>query len=70
MPCILNAANEMAVEAFLYEKIGFTQMPAVVEYTMENSLYSPLPDLDFLDVSDSGARKSALSFIYKLQKER
>jgi len=70
MPCILNAANEIAVEAFLDEKIGFTQMPEVVEYTMENSLYSPLPDLDFLDVSDSSARKSALSFINKLQKER
>ena len=70
MPCILNAANEIAVEAFLDEKIGFTQMPEVVEYTMENSLYSPLPDLDFLDVSDSSARKLALSFINKLQKER
>jgi 1-deoxy-D-xylulose-5-phosphate reductoisomerase len=70
MPCILNAANEMAVEAFLDEKIGFTQMPEVVEYTMENSLYSPSPDLDFLDVTDSSARESALSFINKLQKER
>jgi 1-deoxy-D-xylulose-5-phosphate reductoisomerase len=70
MPCILNAANEMAVEAFLDEKIGFTQMPEVVEHTMENSLYSPSPDLDFLDVTDSSARESALSFINKLQKER
>ena len=70
MPCILNAANEMAVEAFLDEKIGFTQMPEVVEYTMENSLYSPSPDLDFLDVTDFTARESALSFINKLQKER
>ena len=70
MPCILNAANEMAVEAFLDEKIGFTQMPEVVEYTMENSLYSPSPDLDFLDFTDSSARESALSFINKLQKER
>ncbi len=40
MPCILNAANEMAVEAFLDEKIGFTQMPEIVEHTMENSFYS------------------------------
>ena len=43
MPCILNAANEMAVNAFLEEKIGFTQMPDIVEYTMENSLYLQLP---------------------------
>jgi 1-deoxy-D-xylulose-5-phosphate reductoisomerase len=70
MPCILNAANEMAVEAFLDERIGFTQMPEVVEYTMENSLYSPLPDLDMLDFTNTRARESALSFINKLQKER
>ncbi len=50
MPCILNAANEMAVEAFLDERIGFTQMPDVVEYTMENSMYSSSPDLDILEL--------------------
>ena len=70
MPCILNAANEMAVKAFLDEKIGFTQMPEIVEYTMENSLYSPSPDLDFLEVTDTSAREIALSYINKLQKER
>lgn len=70
MPCILNAANEMAVNAFLDGKIGFTQMPDIVEYTMENSLYSASPDLDLLEVSDSSARDTALSFINKLQKER
>lgn len=70
MPCILNAANEMAVKAFLGEKIGFTQMPDIVEHTMENSLYSPNPDLDFLDVTDASARETALSFINKLQRER
>jgi 1-deoxy-D-xylulose-5-phosphate reductoisomerase len=70
MPCILNAANEMAVKAFLDEKIGFTQMPEIVEHTMENSLYSPSPDLDFLEVTDANARETALSFINKLQKER
>ena len=70
MPCILNAANEMAVNAFLDGKIGFTQMPDIVEYTMENSLYSASPDLDLLEVSDSSARETALSFINKLQKER
>jgi 1-deoxy-D-xylulose 5-phosphate reductoisomerase len=60
----------MAVEAFLHEKIGFTQMPEVVEYTMENSLYSPLPDLDFLDFTNTSARETATSFINKLHKER
>jgi 1-deoxy-D-xylulose-5-phosphate reductoisomerase len=70
MPCILNAANEMAVGAFLDGKIGFTQMPEIVEYTMENSFYSATPDLDFLDATDSSARETALSYINKLQKQR
>jgi len=70
MPCILNAANEMAVLAFLEEKIGFTQMPDIVEHTMEHSLYSPSPDLDLLDATDASARLTATNFINKLQKER
>jgi 1-deoxy-D-xylulose-5-phosphate reductoisomerase len=68
MPCILNAANEMAVKAFLDDKIEFTQMPEIVEYTMENSLYLPSPDLDFLELTDTNARETALSFINKIQK--
>ncbi len=70
MPCILNAANEMAVNAFLEEKVSFTQMPDIVEYTMENSFFSESPDLDLLEVTDSDARNMALSFINKLQKEK
>ena len=69
MPCILNAANEMAVKAFLNEKISFTQMPYVVEYTMENSVFLASPDLEFLEFTDSSARETALSYINKLQKE-
>lgn len=70
MPCILNAANEIAVRAFLDEKIGFTQMPEIVEYTMEHSTYSPSFDLDYLEATDTDARGTALSYINKLQKER
>jgi 1-deoxy-D-xylulose-5-phosphate reductoisomerase len=70
MPCILNAANEIAVKAFLDNKVGFTQMPEIVEYTMENSFYSPSPDLDFLEATDAGARETALDYINKLQKQR
>jgi len=67
MPCILNAANEIAVKSFLDEKIGFTQMPEIVEYTMENTVYAPSPDLDFLEVTDANARETALNYINKLQ---
>ena len=70
MPCILNAANEIAVGAFLDGKIGFTQMPDIVEFTMENSFYSATPDLEFLDATDSSARETAISYINKLQKQR
>ena len=68
MPCILNAANEVAVKAFLDGKIGFTQMPDVVEYTMENSSFSSSPDLDSLEDTDISARETAHSYINKLQK--
>lgn len=70
MPCVLNAANEIAVAAFLDGKIGFTQMPDIVEFTMENSIFSSSPDLGFLDDTDANARETALSYINKLQKER
>ncbi len=35
MPCILNAANDIAVQAFLSEKIGFQQIPDIVEKSMQ-----------------------------------
>jgi 1-deoxy-D-xylulose-5-phosphate reductoisomerase len=66
MPCIMNAANEMAVSAFLSEKIGFMQMPDVVKYTMDQCLFSPSSDLDFLEVTDTSARETALNYINKL----
>jgi 1-deoxy-D-xylulose-5-phosphate reductoisomerase len=70
MPCILNAANEMAVKAFLDGEIGFMQLPDVVEHTMENSQFSHSPDLDFLEVTDANARETAIKFINKLYKKR
>lgn len=68
MPCIMNAANEIAVTAFLAEKIGFLQMSDVVEHTMEAGFYSASPDLGFLESSDCDAREIALNYINKLQK--
>jgi 1-deoxy-D-xylulose-5-phosphate reductoisomerase len=70
MPCVLNAANEIAVKAFLDNKISFTQMPDVVEYSMENSSHSLSPDLDLLEFTDVSARETAQNYINKLQKER
>jgi 1-deoxy-D-xylulose-5-phosphate reductoisomerase len=66
MCCILNAANEMAVEAFLAGKIGFLQMPDVVRHTMESNLFSKYPDLELLELTDKHARVVASEFINKL----
>ena len=70
MCCILNAANEIAVEAFLSEKIGFLQMPDVVKKAMDSNLYSPHPDLDQLELSDKQAREVASNYINKLYNKR
>jgi 1-deoxy-D-xylulose-5-phosphate reductoisomerase len=70
MPCVLNAANEIAVMAFLDNKISFTQMPDIVEHTMEHSSHSLSPDLDLLELTDASARETAQNYVNKLQKER
>jgi 1-deoxy-D-xylulose-5-phosphate reductoisomerase len=67
MPCALNAANEIAVAAFLSEKINFLQLPEVVEYTLEKNQYISSPDLESLDITDKQARITADIFIRKLQ---
>ncbi|MBG0860464.1 MAG: 1-deoxy-D-xylulose-5-phosphate reductoisomerase [Bacteroidales bacterium] len=65
MPCILNAANEIAVKAFLKFEIGFMQMPDVVEYTMSNVEHGYSLDLEFLEASDKSAREKATNYITK-----
>ncbi len=59
MPCILNAANERAVAVFLNEKIKFTDMPALAEYTMENTPFISSPNLDDLIATNSEALRIA-----------
>jgi 1-deoxy-D-xylulose-5-phosphate reductoisomerase len=66
MPCILNAANEIAVNAFLLEKITFTQMPDVVEHAMTKTEFSAAPDMEFLEISDKYSRDNANNYINKL----
>ena len=58
-PCILNAANEVAVEAFLTEKIGFLQIPDVIENTLGRSTYIKAPELEDFFNSDLQARQVA-----------
>lgn len=70
MPCIMNAANETAVNAFLSEKIAFTQMPDVVEHSMGKTEFSASPDMEFLEISDYSARNYAKNYINKLINKR
>ncbi len=60
MPCIMNAANEIAVELFLHEKIGFLQMSDLIEQTMAKTVFIPHPSLDDYLQTDAQARKIAL----------
>jgi len=63
LPCVLNAANEIAVWAFLNNRIGFLDMTAVVEKTMEKISYIEKPNLSEYFESDGEARNFAASLI-------
>ena len=55
-PCILNAANEIAVEAFLNEKISFLKMSDLIANCMEKIIFVKNPDLEDLIATDSETR--------------
>jgi 1-deoxy-D-xylulose-5-phosphate reductoisomerase len=63
MPCILNAANEISVDAFLKEKISFLQMSEVVEKTMHKINNKVKPSLEDYFNYNTEARSVAASFI-------
>ncbi len=63
MPCILNAANEIAVWAFLHNRIGFLDITAMVEQTMEKVSFIEKPTLEQYFESDGEARNFAASLI-------
>lgn len=63
MPCVLNASNEVAVQAFLLNKIGFTHISKVIEWGLENIDFIKIPTLDQLFETDLEARNKANEFI-------
>ncbi len=63
MPCILNAANEIAVDAFLKNKIGFTRMPEIIEKSMERVDFVDKPTLDDYFLTDEATRIVAMEII-------
>jgi 1-deoxy-D-xylulose-5-phosphate reductoisomerase len=66
LPAVLNAANEVAVNGFLNQSIGFAEIPTVVEQTMAKHPVIQHPELaDILD-ADQWARECAERFAKKL----
>ena len=59
MPCLLNAANEVANLAFREEKIAFLDIPKIISSTMERATFVQRPSLDDLFASDAEARQMA-----------
>lgn len=63
---IFNAANEVAVEAFLQGRIRFDQIHAVIQSTLEAAACHPAPDLPALLALDASARRTAQQAARKL----
>lgn len=59
--CVMNAANEVAVAAFLARKIGFMDINRVIERTMERASFTAHPSLADYRLSDTEAREIAAS---------
>jgi len=51
IPCALNAANEVAVDAFLNNKLGFTAIPKIISKTLET--VSRISDPDYSQLEDT-----------------
>lgn len=63
MPCVLNAANEIAVAEFLKEKVGFLQMSDIVEHCLSKMDYITDPAYEDYVQTDRETRLRALEFI-------
>lgn len=62
-PCVLNAANEVAVEAFLTNKIGFNRIPEVIENTLAKASFVAKPSYDDYVGSDKESRGIAKEYV-------
>jgi 1-deoxy-D-xylulose-5-phosphate reductoisomerase len=63
MPCVLNAANEVAVQEFLKERISFLEMPGIVERCLEKIDFIARPVLEDYVNTDKETRIKALEFV-------
>jgi 1-deoxy-D-xylulose-5-phosphate reductoisomerase len=67
VPAVLNAANELAVEAFLQEKIGFLDIPRVIAAVVEKHTVSAASSLEQILAADSWSRKTAQDVILEIE---
>jgi 1-deoxy-D-xylulose-5-phosphate reductoisomerase len=65
MACILNAANEIAVDAFLKERLAFTGIAGLIERCMEHVNFTPKPTYDDYIATDTETRNFALQLLRK-----
>jgi 1-deoxy-D-xylulose-5-phosphate reductoisomerase len=65
LPAVLNAANEIAVNAFLEERLAFTEIPLLVEGTMEAHAVVEHPGLEEILAADRWARETAAALAYE-----
>ena len=67
-PCAMNGANEIAVAAFLNDRIGFYDIPAIISETMSRTDIIAEPTLDDIFETDRAARAAAGEILEKCQK--
>lgn len=68
VPCVLNAADEVAVAAFLAGRIPFTGIPEVIERTIEDIGTGPARDFNELFAVDEAARERSAELIERLER--
>jgi len=66
MPTVLNAANEIAVDAFLNERVRFTDIPVIIERTMNKFSATPADTLDIILSTDQQARVISTEIVAEL----
>lgn len=66
-PCVLNAANEIMVTAFLQNRVGFLEMSDMIEKTLQSVSFIEHPQLEDCISSDIEAREIATEFVKKSQ---
>lgn len=67
LPCVLNAANEICVSAFLEEKINFTKIPLIIEKVLLSHKKITEPCLEDIICADKWARQETQNLIAKLK---